>query len=925
MSKSRKSPTRFLWKSTCHTCQAVFQWCYSAFVLLLIAATAFAAYVATLDAIPVPEFLIREIRGQLQKEGIRLNMEAISFQPNGRIVVEQPEFYSQELGSTIVSAERLVARLKLRHLLFGGIALDEIKLSSGKFIIPAMLTPTGEPSTAISSINLDATLRADRWSVHYANLALGDLKLSIAGRLDSELIRVPAPKPDAPKFSLANLVLKVAPQVAKIQKELDRFESPFCIVDLYIDKKQQAARIYAGSSLARVNPQVSVKDLVLHGDYSQRNGISVVLEARKLQLPSQISARTARVSGEWDLPLQIANPFPRGIRSALAGISYQGVTLPSVVVEGALDQASYQAEISLALPDSPVVARFTRNKDSGQTDFDIRGQLDSATIDFLAPLAQTLAKLNLPAMATVEGGIDFHAQGGVDAQFKPTGISAFAQAGPTSILGADIDFAQTEASLVGPQIDVSSIKIRSGKQGGEIRIGYNLETLFRRIMVEGSLDPTMINGWFKPWWSAMWDGMTFPEEGMMTYLDSQATFKKPDTVFVTGTGYTKGMDLRGMKLDELRTRIFSRFHYVDLYDMELSTAAGEQAQGEIQFHMDRDIRDDKDKLTGIWIEAVSTLDVKKAPDILWEISEDAADILEPYCYDLPPLIEARSASIRRQDEYINDIDLDLQTQTGFTFYGFPFESLDAFVHIDDDIIDIPFAEADLGGGKVNVTAFIIGDVLDLDARMDQVGFGEALNASNTYFANDGSETAQAMDPERLLSFGGKLDANFLGAGIVGDSLSFEGDGKFDIKEADFGSFRLFGLLSMALEITPLRFTTLKFTKASSPYTVDKDQVIFTDSKLEGGGAAIETEGIYNIETDALNFSAKLFPFRNSKVPILTPLINLPLNVFSNVFEVSVTGTFDEPELRLFNPSTKEEIDVSTPADTRNSRPAPARR
>ena len=40
----RHSPIRFAWKSACHTCRALFQWGYSTLVLLLICATAFAAY-----------------------------------------------------------------------------------------------------------------------------------------------------------------------------------------------------------------------------------------------------------------------------------------------------------------------------------------------------------------------------------------------------------------------------------------------------------------------------------------------------------------------------------------------------------------------------------------------------------------------------------------------------------------------------------------------------------------------------------------------------------------------------------------------------------------------------------------------------------------------------------------------------------------
>ncbi|EDY84109.1 hypothetical protein VDG1235_3738 [Verrucomicrobiia bacterium DG1235] len=920
MSKRRKKTIRFAWKSACATCKALFQWCYSAIVLVLVTATIFAAYVATLDDIPVPSFIIRELRDQLKTKGLTLRMDGVRFQPNGRIIFEGPELFSPELGSTVVAAEKAVAKIKLSHLLFGSVALDEVRLSSGRFVIPAMLTPSGEPTTAISSINIEATHRAQRWNIHYATCAIDDLKLSLAGRLDDSLLSLPPPKPDAPKFSATRAILDLAPRISNLQKELKSLDSPFCSVELDIENKQQVARIHLGTSRIKVNPDLQIHEVVLHANCTADSQLSLTLDASRADLPQEATIESLRLAAHWNkLPTQ-KDFLPNRIQASATTVAYQGATLPSIVALAQPAPDAHRATIQIAFPERPLVAELYHDATSKETTLDLTAQLDSATLAGINPIAQNIAKQDLLSLASLSSAIDIHAIANFDSDFKPTNVEAFALAGATSILGANIDYASTRASINGPQIDVSEIHLRSGKQSGVIKIGYNLETLLRRVLVEGSFDPTMINAWFKPWWSAMWDGMVFPEEGMLTYLDSIATFKRPDTVRVTGTGYVQNLDLRGMPVEELRTRIFSLFHYVDLYDLELSSTDGQEAFGEVQFHMDRDIRDEKDKLTGIWIQALSTLDVKNAPNILWEIADSAAEILAPYCYDLPPFIEARSASVRHQDEYINDIDLQIETQSQFSYYGYPFESLETFVHIDDDIVDIPTAKGGLGGGTLHASAFIVGDAVEIDASLESASFGQTLKATNTYFANDGSETAQAMDVEKLLNFGGQINATFQGDGITGDSLSYLGDGAFEIAGADFGSFRMLGLLSMALEITPLRFTTLKFNKASSPFSVLREQVHFSDIKIEGPVATIQSEGDYNIETDALDFSAKLFPFRNSKVPLISPIINIPLNIFSNVLEVSVTGTFDEPQLRLFDPSTKEGIDVVSPRNPREHRP-----
>ncbi len=920
MSKARNSPIRFAWRSTCHSCKALFQWFYSVFVLLLISATVFAAYVATLDDIPVPNFIIREVQSQLRNKGIDLRMAEVRFQPNGRIIFIQPEFHSPELGSTVVAADSAVAKLKLSHLAFGNIAVDEVRLSSGRFVIPAMLTPSGEPTTAISSIDFEATHRGQRWNIAYANLAIDDLKLSLSGQLDDRFIKLPAPKPDAPKPSITQAILKIAPKVTQLQKELKRLDAPFCTIDLAVLNKQQSATIQAGARRLTISPEIQIQDLQLQARYTLGSTLAANLQARKVELPQDTTAQNIHLNAKWNNKAPPEQLLPNSIHVSATEISNRGIVIPSVVVNAQPGETQHRATLQFALPSSPIVARVVYDIPSKTSAVDLSAQLDSATLEAVNPIALELAKRNITDLASLTGTVDAHATAQLDEKFQPVHVEAHAQAGPASIHGANIDYASAHATMAGPQIDLDEIRLQSGKQQGVITIGYNLETMLRRILVEGSFDPTMINLWFGPWWTAMWDGMVFPERGMLTYLDSQGIFKRPDTIRVTGTGYVRDIDLRGMPVEELRTRIFSLFHYVDLYDIELATKDGQQAQGQVQFHMDRDTRDDKDKLTGIWIQALSTLDVKNAPNILWEIADATAKILAPYCYDLPPFISARSSSVRHKDAYLNDIDLEIETPTAFTFYGFPFESLDAFVHIDDDVIDIPRAEADLGNGKVKTSGFIIGDTLQIDAQLEQVGFGQALNATNTYFANDGSETAQAMDTERLLNFGGKIDAQFQGEGFLGDPLSYVGSGDFNISKADFGSFRMLGLLSMALEITPLRFTTLKFTDASAPFTVDHNTVNFTKGKVEGPVAAIETEGLYNIETDAVHFTAHLFPFQNSKVPLISPLINIPLSIFSNALEVSVTGTFDQPQLRLFNPNTKQKIDVASPRPNRDHRP-----
>jgi len=383
-------------------------------------------------------------------------------------------------------------------------------------------------------------------------------------------------------------------------------------------------------------------------------------------------------------------------------------------------------------------------------------------------------------------------------------------------------------------------------------------------------------------------------------------------------GYVRDIDLRGLEADSLRTRLYSRFRYADLYDIELSTADNQQAAANLQFHTQRDPGDGKEKLTGIWLEGVSTMDVKRAPDIIWEVSEGARTLLAPYQYQLPPLIEFRSSSAMQRGSFVNDIELLIESPTAFSYHGFALDSLEAQVFIGEDTVDIPFALASLGGGNVELSAFMVGDALDLEVDAMEVGFGELLLAANSYFAESGSESARSTPAARLLAFEGLFTAKFQGRGIAGDATSFIGSGDFSIAKADFGKFQLFGALSKALEITPMGFTTLKFDTAAGSFSLDKEELLVEKSLIQGPVAQIESSGRYDLEADELDFKARLYPFRNSKVPLLSPIINFPLNLVSNVFEAYVRGNFADPQLTLFSRAEEKQEE----GESSNARPAP---
>ena len=869
-----------------------------------------------MDDIPVPAFVLEELRDDLKTQGAYLRVDRIRFQPSGRFIMESPKLYSSSFDSNIITADIAVAKIKLPHLLIGRLTLDQISLSNGTLILPAMLSASGLPETAVTSIDLDAVRKSGAWNIHYANLAIDNSRVSLSGPLKERYLK-PKRRAEKKQPTLTQAILQFAPRLKQAREQLSRFADLTCSLSLDIDaSRRQEASLKLLVEKMRINGNLIAGATELHASFYETEGASLHVNAESLALPRDIHAQGISLTAHWSESPTADKPQPDRVDFQIHNLLRKELALPSIVASAFPAKNTARIHLDALVGDAPWSLDLHHELDTGLTDASLKASLSTALPAFLTPVAMEFAELDLTELITLEEAIDLRLSARFDPEFKPQQIDALTQSGFVDLLGARIDRSTSMTRIVGPQIDVKELRIRSGLQYADITIGYNLETLFRRIAVDGSVDPTMINGWFKPWWSGMWEGMVFPKEGMYTSMNSQATFKQPETIYITGIGHVKNMDLRSLPVTELRTRFFSTFHYVDFYDIELNSIDTQFAQGEVQFSMARDPRDNKDKLTGLWIDVVSTLDIKQGPTVIWEIEQEAREILEPYTYDAPPYIVARSSSLRRLDKNIFDIDLKIKTDKPFAFYNFPFQNLDTEVHIENDIVDIPLATANLGDGLLTTTVYIKGDDIDLAAKLEDAHFGRTLVASNTYFAMDGSETAQQNDPEELAAYGGILNAEFKGKGLVGDSLSYLGDGDFDIKGAEFGKYHIFGLLSKILEVTPLSITTLRFHDAVSDFAINKEIVTFSQGKVGGPAASSSINGNYNIETDELDFKARIFPFRNTKVPLITPIINIATHPIFSVVEITIRGTFNEPKLSLFDPAKSREAKP----DLRDHRP-----
>ena len=872
---------------------------YSLLVIVLLILVACSAYVITLEEAPVPSFIIRLLENKLEARGTALSMKGIRITPSGRITITEPSFKSTDLDDLIAQADSISLKLNPSLLIFGKLNFTEAQVSNAKLLAPAILSPTGVTEIIADRLDLEIVERRDSLEIRFAKFQLENIRCFAKGTIDKDLLIQSRKKPAQ---NLTALLIKNLPQLWELEKNLDYIDLAEVQADFNAHSlEQRQVEITAVVPRFTLPGKANASKLRIRAKLQESGEVALELAATNANGPQGISLHQPRLSAVWNQLPSAEQWHPSFISASFDELEKDDQPLLSgLLAEAAIlnQEIDYTGRFTFAEKALSLSGNY--NLESKRSRVDLEGELGAGAP---AIFATALNKTEIENVATIHESPHIELSSTLDESFKPLTARVRLDAGPITIKGARFDRSQAVAQLDGPQLSVRDLFLRSGKQNGWMSIGYNLETKKRRFLIDGLFDPATLNNWFEPWWAEFWNNFQFPEGGFHCLLDSQAIFLRPDTLRITGLGMSPNLGIRGESMDFLRTRMFILLHYFDLYDFDLRRPEGD-AFGETQIYVARDPTDQKEKLAGLWINATSSIDPRIGPTVLYEIDKDIEDILEPYTFETPPTVKAVASTKRIQGEYRYEAELDIDMPHPFTFFDYPLDGVETKVLLENRVITIPDAKASLADGFVHAQADILDDDIDLKVDLRNANFGEALQATVKYFAVDDPSIAEEVDIEELTDYGGLIDMDFSGKGILGDALSYEGAGTYDIQKAELGKLQLFGLLSKVLEATPLRFSTLSFQNAVGTFSAHKTYLEYPDVRMTGSAARVTAGGKYDLETELLDFKAKLFPFRHSAMPVMA-IVGVVLEPLSHALEVRLTGTLTDPKVSLFSGSSQK--------------------
>ena len=137
--------------------------------LLLACLLATQTYIATQQELEVPAFLLRSIEERLAASGVRATFGRTSFDPTGRVLIENARLSLPAFVEPIISARAIYVRLDPWALARGQFEPRELRLSGATLAIPAMLSPSGRAEEILR--DLDTTLVPHEQSLELAQLS----------------------------------------------------------------------------------------------------------------------------------------------------------------------------------------------------------------------------------------------------------------------------------------------------------------------------------------------------------------------------------------------------------------------------------------------------------------------------------------------------------------------------------------------------------------------------------------------------------------------------------------------------------------------------------------------------------------------------------------------------------------------------------
>ena len=874
--------------------------------LALIVLAVYQASIAIRREFVVPDWVRSKLVASLAESGLTLSTGTVSFDPTGRAVIQ--DLVISELGSNepLVTVRAAAIELDPLLLLTRRIEIHAFEFSGASLHLPALRSPSGRNEAVLESIAGRLRPSGDRVALDGVSGRFGHVEFTVAG---SVLRPSPVGSGDAAPPALGAVRdlrtawLRTAQKALEALPQIDGIRAPRLAIDItqtrrrtFLIRAEALAEQVTDEPARRIHVEhpraLAQLTLELDGD----SPFTLDLSTSRASLPGGISAErlTAQVHGHlvpgslqprWDHGAISAGRLTRGpvvLRHATVHTAASGLSSHASFV-----CAGEPWEIEVETCD--LAAGRLLGQASGRLNAEHLRLIETLSGRDLAHLLQLASKPSVALQVSLNDG------------WKLQSASGRFEAGPVTARGVPLDGASAAFRIIGTQALAEDIVLRQGPSLARGTYTMDLSTRDFRFLLNGSLQPMGIAGWFKDWWPRFWANFDFSEQLPTADVDVRGRWGYPNETTVYVGARNGRTSIRGTLFDSINTRVFVRPHFYDVRQFH-ATQGKRAATG----HFRRLIDPQSKALSELSFSATSDLDLTEGARVL---GEEVEAVVAPFRMSRPTRLEVtgKITGPAAAEGAGRHFEISASSAGDFLFYDFPLSGVTAVIAVrNDDIVADPVTAGFAGGqatGRIHLSGRDADQRLGFDIRLRDAVLGQAIRNLEEFSARRNRQPAPQENRFQQRIAAGQLDLALSADGRFADLFSYRGEGNAELTGADLGEVRLLWVLSELLDKTLLNFSTLKLDTVRANFALDGRKLAFSDVRITGPRAAIEAQGDYALDRKSLDMKAKLFPFEESKT-LFGTAAGLVFSPFSQALEFRLTGPLDKPSWAfVFGPTS----------------------
>jgi len=874
--------------------------------LLLASTLVFQLLIAVSGEISLPSPLLRLAEKQLSPAGFSLKLGSVRFDPSGELVVRDFSLVLNSLDEPVATGRILHTRIDPWGLLVGSPDARRLSLSGVNILLPTAFSPSGRAEACIRDLHAELLYERKELSIEELTARTQFLALVVRGGVRLEPFAKDKGKKADPEQSVRKLLnglrklVELYPRLeaitgARAELRLTPSDSRGAVADLDLAIDNIALPAPVGGN---VGPLRLSTRLPLAG--ASPAMVTVQLGIGELSTPKVLSSGlSARVRGILR-PADFTGEI-REVDLAAAQVSAAGVTAvaPFVHLE------------PLALPR----VRFTATTQVEDAVLELEGEGDlrersakarirTSAGDGVVRLAGSFAKRDLSKYVSFTTPARLSCEAELLPGGRPGLVEGWVEADNMVIYRVPVDHVQGRIRWDGTWLLAHEAMLRVGQNFARGSYDMNAKTRDFRFLLDGGLRPVEIGAWFKEWWPELWSHFDFTKALPLASVDVKGRWKDPASVTVyVGADATDAV---------IKNVFFSRA-WTQVWVVRQSTFVpylhGVRPEGEAKGWFNRLHNPEEHAWERVAFDVAGRM---MPTEVVRILDPQGSEIAAPFWFSEAAEVHARGrvegpAGTRspRQDLWV-----DLKAKGPFKFHGFPVSSPSASAHWVDGVLDLRNIEADYAQGTVRGTAHVDTNPelksIEFDAKLDGAKLSEAVAVAEQFIAFRMGKPLPDKGTGEDKFGGSKIQLNLKAKGRYDDLMSYKGTGDAAISGAELGQVRMFGLLSELL-----RFTTLRFTGATTTFSVEGSKIVFPTFQVAGRNSAIEAHGSYSLETKNLDFNAKVWPFEKSQ-GLVQEAMKLVLFPLSHVLEVKLTGTLGDPKWSFSNNPFRSRLEEPIP-------------